>query len=70
MNDEELERRLVAFEGWIDRWPWLSRYYTEWLLPRFGLSSAGGVLAVLALHVVLLIVVVLVVLLAIYVSKL
>ena len=50
-NDETLEPLLFRIEGWLDRWPWLSRYYTEWLQPRLGISSAGGLLMVLALHV-------------------
>lgn len=31
---EQLEHMLWRVEGWIDRWPGLSRWYTDWLLPR------------------------------------
>ena len=51
-NDETLEPLLFQIENWLDRWPWASRYYTDWLLPALGLSSAWSILTVLALHVV------------------
>ena len=54
MNYEEtLEPVLWQVEGWLDRWPWASRYYTNVLLPALGVSSAWGILTVLALHVLL-----------------
>ena len=31
---EQLELLLWRVEGWIDRSPRLSRWYTDWLLPR------------------------------------
>ena len=34
IDEDRLERLLWRIEGWIDRSPWLSRWYTEWLLPR------------------------------------
>jgi hypothetical protein len=34
IDGDRLERMLWRIEGWIDRWPLLSRWYTEWLLPR------------------------------------
>ena len=52
-NDETLEPVLWQVEGWLDRWPWASRYYTNVLLPMLGLSSAWGILLILALHVLL-----------------
>ena len=52
-NDEALEPVLWQVEGWLDRWPWASRYYTNVLLPMLGLSSAWSILTVLALHVLL-----------------
>ena len=58
-NDETLEPVLWQVEGWIDRWPWASRYYTNVLLPALGLSSAWGILTVLALHVLMALVVLL-----------
>ena len=51
--DETLEPVLWQVEGWLDRWPWASRYYTNVLLPALGLSSAWGILLILALHVLL-----------------
>ena len=51
--DESLEPVLWQVEGWLDRWPWASRYYTNVLLPALGLSSAWSILTVLALHVLL-----------------
>ena len=53
-NDETLEPVLWQVEGWLDRWPWASRYYTNVLLPALGLSSAWSILTVLALHVLVL----------------
>ncbi|MBQ4387774.1 MAG: hypothetical protein II822_09260 [Prevotella sp.] len=50
-NDETLDPLLFRIESWLDRWPWASRYYTNVLLPMLGVSSAAGILAVLALHV-------------------
>ena len=50
-RDETLEPLLFQIESWLDRWPWASRYYTNVLLPMLGVSSAAGILAVLALHV-------------------
>ena len=32
--DNCLERMLWRIEGWIDHSPRLSRWYTDWLLPR------------------------------------
>ncbi len=32
--EDRLERMLWRVEGWIDRSPRLSRWYTDWLLPR------------------------------------
>ena len=32
--EDRLERLLWRVEGWIDRCPRLSRWYTDWLLPR------------------------------------
>lgn len=52
-NDETLEPLLFQIESWLDRWPWASRYYTNVLLPTLGLSSAWGILLILALHVLL-----------------
>ncbi|MBQ4386532.1 MAG: hypothetical protein II822_02855 [Prevotella sp.] len=52
-NDETLDPVLFRIESWLDRWPWASRYYTNVLLPALGLSSAWGILTVLALHVLL-----------------
>ena len=52
-NDETLDPVLFRIEGWLDRWPWASRYYTNVLLPALGLSSAWSILTVLALHVLL-----------------
>ena len=55
MKDERLEqqeRLLYRIEGWIDRSPRLSRYYTEWLQPALGINSAAGLLTVIALHAV------------------
>ncbi|MBQ4388119.1 MAG: hypothetical protein II822_11030 [Prevotella sp.] len=52
-RDETLEPLLWQVEGWLDRWPWDSRYYTNVLLPALGLSSAWSILTVLALHVLL-----------------
>ena len=52
-NDETLEPLLFQIESWLDRWPWASRYYTNVLLPALGLSSAWGILTVLALQVLL-----------------
>ena len=52
-NDETLDPVLFRIEGWLDRWPWVSRYYTNVLLPALGLSSAWSILTVLALHVLL-----------------
>ena len=49
----------------MDRWPWLSRYYSDVMLPTLGLSSAWSILMALALHVAGLVLVVL--LLAVYV---
>ena len=46
-NDETLEPVLWQVEGWLDRWPWASRYYTNVLLPALGLSSAWSILTVL-----------------------
>ena len=54
-NDETLEPVLWQIEGWLDRWPWASQYYTNVLLPALGLSSAWSILTVLALHVLLLV---------------
>ena len=51
--DEALEPVLWQVEGWLYRWPWSSRYYTNVLLPALGVSSAWGILMVLALHVLL-----------------
>ena len=51
--DETLEPVLWQVEGWLDRWPWASRYYTNVLLPALGVSSVWGILTVLALHVLL-----------------
>ena len=51
--EETLEPVLWQVEGWLDRWPWASRYYTNVLLPALGLSSAWGILLILALHVLL-----------------
>ena len=51
--DETLEPVLWQVEGWLDRWPWASRYYTNVLLPALGLSSAWSILLILALHVLL-----------------
>ena len=51
--DETLEPVLWQVEGWLDRWPWASRYYTNVLLPALGLSSARSILLILALHVLL-----------------
>ncbi|MBQ4387178.1 MAG: hypothetical protein II822_06220 [Prevotella sp.] len=51
--DESLEPVLWQVEGWLDRWPWASRYYTNVLLPALGVSSAWSILTVLALHVLL-----------------
>ena len=65
-NDETLEPVLWRIESWMDRWPWLSRYYTNVLLPALGVSSAAGILAVLVLHVLVLAVLVLVVMVAVY----
>ena len=50
-REETLEPLLFQIESWLDRWPWASRYYTNVLLPMLGVSSAAGILAVLALHV-------------------
>ena len=52
-RDETLEPLLFQIESWLDRWPWASRYYTDWLLPTLGVSSAWSILTVLALHVLL-----------------
>ena len=52
-NDETLDPVLFRIEGWLDRWPWASRYYTNVLLPALGLSSTWSILTVLALHVLL-----------------
>ena len=49
-NDETLEPLLYRIESWLDRWPWASRYYTNVLLPALGVSSAAGLLLILALH--------------------
>ena len=51
--DETLEPVLWQVEGWLDRWPWVSRYYTNVLLPALGVSSAWSILLILALHVLL-----------------
>ena len=32
--EDRLERMLWRVEGWIDRSPRVSRWYTDWLLPR------------------------------------
>ena len=32
--DNQLEHLLWRVEGWIDRSPRLSRWYTDWLLPK------------------------------------
>ncbi len=32
--EDRLERMLWRIEGWIDRSPRLSRWYTDWLLPK------------------------------------
>lgn len=64
-TDETLEPVLWRIEGWMDRWPWLSRYYSDVMLPTLGLSSAWSILMALALHVAGLVLVVL--LLAVYV---
>ena len=50
-RDETLEPLLFQIESWLDRWPWASRYYTNVLLPALGVSSAAGILTVMALHV-------------------
>ena len=63
--DESLEPVLWQVEGWLDRWPWVSRYYTNVLLPALGVSSAWSILIALALHMAVLVLVVL--LLAVYV---
>lgn len=34
IDRDRLERWLWRVEGWIDRSPRLSRWYTDWLLPR------------------------------------
>jgi hypothetical protein len=34
IDKDRLERWLWRVEGWIDRSPRLSRWYTDWLLPR------------------------------------
>ena len=60
-RDETLEPLLWQVEGWLDRWPWASRYYTNVLLPALGLSSAWSILTVLALHVAVPVVVVMLV---------
>ena len=52
-NDETLEPLLFQIEGWLDRWPWVSRYYTNVLLPALGVSSAWSILTILTLHVLL-----------------
>ena len=52
-RDESLEPLLWQVESLLDRWPWASRYYTNVLLPALGVSSAWGILTVLALHVLL-----------------
>ena len=52
--DETLEPVLWQVEGWLDRWPWASRYNTNVLLPALGVSSAWGILTILSLHVLLL----------------
>ena len=62
--DESLEPVLWQVEGWLDRWPWASRYYTNVLLPALGVSSAWSILIALALHVAVLVLVVLLALLA------
>ena len=51
--DETLEPVLWQVEGWLDRWPWVSRYYTNVLLPALGVSSAWSILTILTLHVLL-----------------
>ena len=53
MNEDMLERRLWRMEGWIDRWPWLSRYYLNVLQQRLGLTSPACLIAVAVLHVLL-----------------
>ena len=50
-NEEILERQLVRMEGWIDRCPWLSRYYLNVLQQRLGLTSPATLIAVVVLHV-------------------
>lgn len=50
-NEEILERQLVRMEGWIDRCPWLSRYYLNVLQQRLGLTSPVSLIAVVVLHV-------------------
>ena len=37
--EDWLERMLWRVEGWIDRSPRLSQWYTDWLLPRVVKSS-------------------------------
>lgn len=52
-DSERMERLLYSVEGWIDHWPWLSRYYCGVLQPGLGLVSPVAILSVLLLHLLI-----------------
>ena len=52
MSEERIEKMLWRVEGGIDRCPWLSSYYCDFLQARLGISSPIALLFVVALHVV------------------
>ena len=52
MSEEKIEKALWRVEGGIDRCPWISSYYCDFLQARLGISSPIALLFVVALHVV------------------
>lgn len=52
MSEERIERVLWRVEGCIDRCPWTSSYYCDFLQARLGISSPIALLVAVALHVV------------------
>ena len=52
MSEEKIEKMLWRVEGVIDRCPWMSSYYGDFLQTRLGISSPIALLLVVALHVV------------------
>ena len=50
MDEERLEKMLWRVEGRIDRYPWMSNYYCDFLQERLRISSPVALLLVVAPH--------------------